>query len=231
LVADMPDLTAHGPIASDTHRWLERAAALIRESGDRVNVDHVSFTIAVDGLVGVLRERYAHQIVAVLHRALARAELKAPASAQGAFIPVGAAFDVFQTIGKVLREAKQDVFIVDPYMDDRVLTDFAPLTADAVAVRLLTDIFYTKPAALQPAAQRWTQQYAGTRPLEVRLTAARLLHDRLIIVDGAKVWSLTKPLKDFAARSPATILRVEGDFVRLKIDAYEQMWTAAQPLP
>jgi hypothetical protein len=56
------------------------------------------------------------------------------------------------------------------------------------------------------------------------------LHDRLIIVDWSQVWTLTQSLKDFAARSPASVIRVDGDLARLKIDAYEQLWTAAQPL-
>jgi hypothetical protein len=45
----------------------------------------------------------------------------------GAFIPAGNAFDAMAAIGSVLRTAKQGVFIVDPYMDEKALTDFAPL--------------------------------------------------------------------------------------------------------
>jgi len=235
LVAETPDnLAGPGAITADTHRWLGRAAALIGESvtsSDSLSLlEHISFRSASDGLVGILREPNAHQVVAILHRALARAELNAPAAAQGAFIPVGATFDVYQAIGKVLRSATNDLLIVDAYMDATVLTDFAPLAPEHVAVRLLTDSYYTKPAILQPPAARWTQQYGASRPLQTRSTAPRLLHDRLIVVDGAQVWSLTQSLKDFATRSPASVLRVEGDLARLKIDAYGQLWAGGQPL-
>ena len=149
---------------------------------------------------------------------------------QGAFIPVGAVFDVFQVIGKVLSEAKNDALIVDAYMGPVVLTDFAPLATEKVAIRLLTDSYYTKPETLKPAAARWVQQYRDIRPLETRLTAPRVLHDRLIIIDGAQVWSLTQSLKNFADRSPASVLRVEDDVATQKIYAYEQLWANAHAL-
>ena len=119
---------------------------------------------------------------------------------------------------------------VDAYMDAKALTDFAPLAAEGVLIRLLTDSKYTARDALQAPAARWTRQYDRARPLEVRFTAPRLLHDRLIIVDGAQVWSLTQSLKDFAGRSPASVLRVDGDMARLKLEAYAEMWASAQPL-
>ena len=143
---------------------------------------------------------------------------------------MGAAFDVFQVIGKVLSGATNDALIVDAYMGPKLLTDFAPLAPERVAVRLLTDSFYTKPETLRPAAERWARQYGATRPLETRLTAPRLLHDRLIVIDGAQVWSLTQSLKDIADRSPASVLRVEGDVATQKIHAYGQLWASAQTL-
>lgn len=235
LVAETPDnLAGPGAVSADMYRWLGRAATLIGESTSRSDpgslMDHINFKSSSDGLVGILREQNAHQIVAILHRALARAELNAPAAAQGAFIPVGAVFDVFQAIGKVLRGATNNVLIVDAYMDAKVLTDFAPLAPERVAIRLLTDSHYTKPVTLQSPAARWVQQYGASRPLEARLTAPRLLHDRLIVIDGVHVWSLTQSLKDFADRSPASVLRVEAELATLKIDAYGQLWAGAQPL-
>jgi hypothetical protein len=234
LVADTPaDLAGSGPISADTHRWLGRAAALIeaqpKDAG--ATVDWAGFTVCSDGLTSHLRQGHVHRIMAILHRALARAELNAPAGVRGAFVAVGAEFDALQAIGKVLREATKDVLFVDAYMDATVLTDFAVLAPEGVLIRLLTDGFYTKSATMQPPTERWTTQYGAKRRLEVKLTAPRLLHDRLIIVDtGARVWSLTQSLKDFAARSPASVLRVEGDLARLKVEAYEQMWVNAQPL-
>jgi hypothetical protein len=229
LVAEIPtDLAGPGALSPESHHWLGRAAMLVGETSNMV--DPISFVSASDMLVGstILRELNANQIVTILHRALARAEQNAPAAVQGAFIAVGATFDAYQAIGKVLSAATSDVLIVDAYMDSKVLTDFAPCAPERVSIRLLSDSRHTTQAALQPPAARWAQQYAALRPLEIRLTAPRLLHDRLIVVDGADVWSLTQSLKDFAARSPASVLRVDADLARLKREAYEQMWVNAQ---
>jgi hypothetical protein len=230
LAATVPkDLGGPDPISTDMHRWLGRAAALIDELGDIYDI--ASFRTSTEGLNSLYSANHAHTIVTILHRALARAELKAPASARGAFIAAGAAFDVFQVVGKVLQEAVRDVLIVDAYMDSKVLTDFAPLAPEGISIRLLTDSFYTKPEMMRPPVERWAKQYGTRRALEVRLTAPRLLHDRLIDVDGGRrVWSLTQSLKDFAGRSPGSVMRVDEDLAKQKQHTYGKMWEAATPL-
>jgi hypothetical protein len=114
-------------------------------------------------------------------------------------------------------------------MDEKTLTDFAPLALENVSLRLLTDQQTHKPG-LRAAAERWHAQHSAKRPLSVRLAPPRTLHDRLIMVDGEKVWILTQSLNAFASRAPASIVRVDGDAASLKIDAYEAMWAAAGPL-
>ena len=227
LAAEVPaDLFGDAPISADTHRWLGRASVLIAEAstgvGDRM--DPITFTVASNGLGGFIRQQNAHEIVAVLHRALARAEALAPAAARGAFIPVGAEFDTLQVLSKVLSTAKVSALIVDPYMDSKVLTDFAMLAEKGVSTHLLSDSKNTDPAALVPAANRWIKQYGADRPLEVRQTAPRALHDRLIIIDDCDVWALSQSLKNFVGRSPATVLRVDGEPGVLKREAYAEIW-------
>jgi hypothetical protein len=113
-------------------------------------------------------------------------------------------------IGSVLRTAKQGVFIVDPYMDEKALTDFAPLAAEGVTIQLLADQQWHKPT-LRPARERWSTQYGASRPLEARLAPAKTLHDRLIIIDDEHTWVLTQSLNAFAARSPAAVVRVDDE--------------------
>lgn len=162
LLAETPgDLAGPGPISADTHRWLGRTAALLAETVEKLDTitmfDQIAFTSASDGLEGILQKQNAHQIVTILHRALARAERNAPAAAQGAFIPVGAAFDVFQVIGKVLSVATNDALIVDAYMGPKVLTDFAPLAPERVAP------YACSQTASTPNRKRCSQQWRAGR--------------------------------------------------------------------
>jgi hypothetical protein len=70
-------------------------------------------------------------------------------------------------------------------MDEKALTDFAPLAPEGVTIRLLSDQREHKPS-LPPATERWKGQHGQKRPLEVRLAAPRTLHDRLIIIDAVE---------------------------------------------
>ena len=85
-------------------------------------------------------------------------------------------------------------------------------------------------STLKAAATKWAQQYINARPLEAQVTPPKDLHDRLIIVDGKSAWSLTQSLKDFAARSPASAMKVDEGIALLKIEAYEKIWGQSDQL-
>ena len=226
LVETMPDLEAQGAIPVATHEWLARAYNL---------VGHVDgFDAGALGkhteYLAVERNRTPHAIRVIVYRALAVAELNAPIAARGAFIPAGNVFDAMVAVGKVLATAKRDLLIIDPYMDEKALSDFAPLAPKGVKIRLLADQHDHK-KTLGPASRRWgTQHTAADRPLEARLAPARSLHDRVILVDGKEAFVLTQSLNAFAARAPASIVRADDETAALKVAAYEAIWNLANPL-
>lgn len=183
------------------------------------------------GASGILNSGYekrinaAHEITTIVYRAFAVAEMKAPAGASGAFIPVGNSFDVFAALSKLLQAATKDVLIVDPYMDETALTEFGIAVPEGIALRLLSDQSSQK-LTLAPAAKKWVAQHGANRPLSVRLAPPMTLHDRAIFIDQTTAWTLTQSLKDFAKRSPAEIVRAD-DTATLKIAAYESIWNSA----
>jgi hypothetical protein len=203
-------------------KWVGQVTAVLKESSDLKLEMEANAAIAL--LNRPNRKDYFQTIMVTLYKALAVAELNAPQSAQGAFIPVGNSFDAFAAVSRILGGAQRDVLLVDPYMDESVLTEFAGSVQEAVALRLLTDQATAKPG-LGPAVRRWQTQYAN-RPLEARLAAPRALHDRAIFIDGSQAWTVTQSLKDLARRSPAEIVRAD-DTAALKIAAYETIWTSA----
>ncbi len=75
LVAEMPDLSIAGAVSDEVNVWLGRAQALVEVAG--VGIDHIQFQVAAHGLdsVSVLRTGHVQTIKAILHSALARAEL------------------------------------------------------------------------------------------------------------------------------------------------------------
>ncbi len=224
LIEAMPSIPEDGPLSREVLAWCGRAYALTHEAGKWGEATDLKLTC--DKLPFGNRSAHVVRITTILHRVLAVAELKAPATAQGAFIPAGNAFDALAAVGKVLQSATKEVMIVDPYMDEKALTDFGVLATEAVSIRLLSDAQHVK-ATLKPAVSRWQSQFGSSRPLEARLAAPRSLHDRLIIVDERTAWVLTQSLNAFAARAPASIVRTDAETTALKVTAYGTIWQDA----
>ena len=150
------------------------------------------------------------EIKNILFRALAFAELGAPASAQGAFIAAGNQFDAFSAVSKILGEAKSGVLLVDPYMDASTLMDFAVLAPEGVLIRLLADEDAAKPS-LAAAIPRWISQHRAESPNKSRLAPPRSLHDRSIQIDGNQASRIaTQWFEDFATRSPCLAVAPGG---------------------
>lgn len=230
LIECMPDL-ANITLTPEIHKWLGDAYALVNASGEMMAlvelknaIDTLSLHAGYGGASVSQRTISARGIPTILYRVLAIAELKAPTAIQGNFIPAGNAFDAMAAVSKILNEASNDILIVDPYLDEKVLTDLAIAAPENVTIRLLADAASHKPS-LDPAFRRWVSQYGIKRPLELKLAMARSIHDRLIIIDNSSVWVLTQSLNAFAARSPATIVRFPDPTI--KIAAYQDMWQGA----
>jgi hypothetical protein len=227
LAESMPDLTK--TYSSTALAWLGRAQALVREldreEGDRFKIQSDRLLDASDHWI----HKEAAKVGFIFFSVLGRAELAAPAASRGAFIAAGSVFDTQVEIGKLLANAKEEVWIVDPYMDEKALTDFAILGPENISVRLLADEATYK-STLSSASQRRIQQYAGTRPLQTRLSPPRRLHDRLIIIDIKDIWILTQSLNAFATRAPASIVRADQEMTTLKLVAYQDIWDASRPI-
>lgn len=209
-------------------RWLGRAEALIEAASGLA--ERFSFDRRKDKLLtATLQDGELHMrhIRSLLFTALAKAELNAPAASTGAFIPAGNAFDTITAIAGVLRECRGSILVVDPHMDAIALTDFLTMAPERIPLRLLAS-GKQKAAGLPEAVHRWKTQFGAARPIELRLAAPRLLHDRLIM-DDASVWSLSQSFNAIAQRSPAMIQRVSADIAAAKREAFLDMWSNATP--
>jgi len=223
LLQTPPDTSTYQALQQpEALQWLGRGHALVSQVGVGAGFDAISYSQAVKGLSTSAWPTRCTEIFAILFRAMGHCEIYLPATAAGAFIPVGNSFDAYVALAKILQDARTDVMIVDPYLDEAVLTEFASSMQEGVMLRLLADEASHK-ASLIPAAAKWSAQYGTTRPLAVRLSMPKTLHDRAIFVDGGKAWTLTQSLKDFAKRSPAEIVRAD-DTAALKVAAYEAIW-------
>lgn len=224
----MPDLETR-PLKPESVAWLAQGSVLVEQVFQGEIATDPVFYVAEMDLLAQQPKHPPGRLINILHRALARAEAAAPMP-RGGFITKGAAFDAYQVIGQVIARTKTDLLIVDPYMDERVLTHYAQQAPRGVTVRLLYDREYTKPDALIPGVMRWTKQFGSERPLEVRQSKRKSLHDRDLVIDGTRVWYMTQSLKDFADRSHGSIGEVDSEQAAMKIATYDLLWSEATKL-
>lgn len=234
LAANRPECLQYiddrGNLRQDVQSWLGRLFALVEASGEIIDTGQLRAKIGQLRLT--VRDQGYHaegEIWAIFERTLARAELASPVGARGAFVPVGGHFDAFSALAKVLGSAHKGILIIDPYLDEAILTDFLPLASEKIELRLLCDESTIKPS-LRPAVTRWISQFGDFRPIEARITAPRLLHDRLIMIDETDVWIVTQSFKDLGARAPGSIEKANAESGRLKINAYAMLWASATPI-
>jgi hypothetical protein len=233
LIAAAPDLKAqtskgsYPPLTSDQMLWLGRAQTLVAEtfgmSGD------VEFQSMMQQF-GRYRPWTADEVMRILYRALAAVEMELPAPATGAFIPAGNTFDALRAVQRVFEMATKDIFIVDPYLDEKILTEFAILAPSKVAFRLLTDSGSFK-SSLIPAIKHFKKQYGAERPLIVRAATAKSLHDRIVVIDGQRAWTVGQSFNALATRSPTSFVEVDQDTAVLKLSAYQDILNASAPFP
>jgi phosphatidylserine/phosphatidylglycerophosphate/cardiolipin synthase-like enzyme len=228
LIEEMPDLKANGPASRETLRWLGRAHALVGQAeglSAEMEFQHYRGTWEQP----MYRPASAERLAGILYRALATVETELPGSFSGAFIPAGNVFDAMAAVGRVFTSAKNELLIVDPYLDEKILTEFASLAPAGVRLRLLCDAAGYKDS-LVTAAQKWTQQHSTTRPLEIKVAPARTLHDRLVVVDRNTVYTVGQSFNALATRAPTSFGRSNPETAALKVVAYEDVWNNASLL-
>lgn len=222
LAATMPNLTDDWQKTS-SRVWLGRATALVEQSGNHLDI--AALNVASNSLGSIIHLQNVQSITAVVYRSLARAELDAPVHVKNGFLPVDEPFAAKAALSKVMAAAYQSILIIDPHADGTLLTDFVPLAPEAVRVTVVA----TKRGAPSLAAlsKSWTAQYGRARPLEIRIAAARDLHDRLVIIDEAEVWAVGQSFNAIAERSPTYLTALEEDTAALKVEAYKHIATTA----
>ena len=106
------------------------------------------------------------------------------------FFPDYSQHDAYVSIRAILSRATKQIEIVDPYIDQSILTVLSTFIEPGMSVRILTSKL---PADFILEAGKWLIQYAGVH-LEARTT--KTFHDRFIVLDSDGCWHVGCSLKD-----------------------------------
>lgn len=161
-------------------------------------------------------------IFGVLSRAISDIELKVPDKGQVAFA-AGEVYDFFRELNKVIASAESSLFIVDPYLDHTVFDHYLNSRKREVTVRLLLN---RNADEVKAAAKKYTIQHGEI--LEVRKT--KIIHDRVIFIDGYVCWVVGQSLKDAAKAKPTYLSPLSPDIVSMKLAGYEEIWNQSNKI-
>ncbi len=109
---------------------------------------------------------------------------------QGVFFD-GQVFDAYELASKIIRSAKQNIVLIDNYIDETTLTHLSK-KKKGVSVVLLTKTI-TKQLTLD--LQKANEQYGN---FEAKIFTHS--HDRFLIIDGKEVYHIGASLKDLGKK-------------------------------
>ena len=128
-------------------------------------------------------------------------------------------FQYFEWIKDIVKTAIEDVFIVDPYLNEEVLIKFCVYAKTGVGIRLLGESYMS---TLQPAAEALNKQRGGA----VSLRKSSGLHDRYIFIDRSRCFISGASFKDdpqISASHLAEVIDAAAELLALP----EAAWTKA----
>ncbi|SRR6266480_3502545 len=129
--------------------------------------------------------------------------------------------DAYVEIRTLLQRADKVLTIVDPYIDQSILTLLSACVKPGMSVRVLASKI---PYDLALEAKKWVAQHEGVA-LEVRTT--KEFHDRFVVLDDAVCWHLGSSIKD-AGRKAFMLSQIEDDNNRAALIAQlKKSWTSA----
>ena len=136
------------------------------------------------------------------------------------FIPKGEVYTAYRTIMGIMSEARSEILVIDPYVNEDLLDMFASLDA-SVSIRVLTEHLKGN---FKAAFRKLQQQRGG---IEVRCSSQ--FHDRFIVVDGRSCHQLGGSINHAGAK--ATVIGVKSDAIRDRVVAEAATaWSLAAPV-
>lgn len=140
------------------------------------------------------------------------------------FFPKQSQHDAYVEIRGILQTATQSITIVDPYMDQTMLTLLTASLRPKMAIRLLTSKLLED---FELEAKNWRAQHPEAG-LEMRAT--KEFHDRFIVLDEGECWHVGCSIKD-AGNKAFMLSKIEDEGnCRALVAQIEASWQEASAL-
>lgn len=133
--------------------------------------------------------------------------------------PKGHIYDFYKDIRDITKDAKNEVFVIDAYVDEELLNLYLEKIPIGAKIRILTN----KPQGnFMTVAQKFK-----TRPnIDFEVKRSQDCHDRLFFIDN-ECWVMGQSVKD-AGKKPTYLVKIEGYTLFKKV--FDDLWNVTSKL-
>ena len=228
LLAEVEELIRSAPNsayqATERSEWLGQVSATLQQVLSS-NSDVNSF-ISATGIRGsdgrIQQEAYYRQILVSLHKTR-RLLLWATKTPTGVVIESGKHFDYFDSIRRIIEQAKEEILFVDRYMGAEFVSRYLKPINSQVRIRLLTRFELN---SLRAAIDALSNQSG----ISVEIRSSNHIHDRFLFVDRKTCHMSGASFKDGAKRAPTIVAEITDAFDAL-LRCYEDIWNYSNKVP
>lgn len=228
LLAEVEELIRSAPnsacLATERSEWLGQASAALHQSMSG-NSDVASFITAtgIRGPFGRIQQEAGYRKILVSLNKVRRLLQWATKTPTGVVIESGMQFDYFDSIRKIIEQAKREILFVDPYMGAEFVSKYLKPINSQVRIRLLTR---SEIDSLRAAIDALSSQSG----IGVEIRSSNRIHDRFIFVDRKRCHMSSASFKDGAKRAPAIVAEFTDAFDAL-LECYEGIWNSSKKVP
>ena len=130
-------------------------------------------------------------------------------------------YDFMRDLKEIISEAKNEIFIIDPYFDGDSFNTYLGDLGNKFTIRIL----YKKESLdVVGHIKRFESQYK----VKSEIRKSNEIHDRIIILDKTDCWIIGGSIKD-AGIKPTYLIPLSLCITPEKIKIYENIWKNATP--
>ena len=131
----------------------------------------------------------------------------------------GEIYDFYRDIRDITKNAKNEVFLVDSYVDEEALDLYIDKIPKGIKIRILTN---------KPQGQFLTvaKKFMARQNVNFEVRKSKDCHDRLFFIDNS-CYVMGQSLKD-AGKKPTYLVRIESQDIFK--DIFEKLWDESSPL-
>jgi len=220
----LPSITELARSSEEVKVWNSRAKALLKYTDKQIDakIEYVEGNFDVRHPTIIKRTGIAYSnIKQILIDAIT--ELEFEVGVQAIAVDPGNVFDYFNETRKILESAKSEIFLIDPYVDADIVSDYFATIDPSIKIRILTSARPGVLSSIVPAATKLNQQ-TGIN-IEIRsVNSSDRLHDRFWLIDDSKGFQSSCSVNAGGKKSAAVIMEVHDIFDATQT-TYEGFWT------